>query len=172
MIELVLGGARSGKSAYAESLLKRSGSNVVYIATAQAFDQEMSERILHHQLQRPAEWQLIESPLVLAETLDSLSNSEHYLLVDCLTLWLSNHLLADESSLAAEIDRLLAVLARMSCRVLLVSNEVGMGIVPENRLARRFRDEAGWLNQRVAQIADKVTLVTAGMPLVLKGQNL
>ncbi len=171
MIELVIGGARSGKSAYAERQAREShagGLPVVYLATAQALDAEMAERIAHHRARRPAAWRSIEEPLALAAALAREAASDACVLVDCLTLWLSNVLLAGHDE---EIDRLLGVLPTLPGRVILVSNEVGWGIVPENALARRFRDEQGRLNRRVAELADSVTLVAAGLPLTLKSSG-
>ena len=165
MIELVIGGARSGKSAHAERQALDSGLRVIYLATAQAFDAEMAERIAHHRARRPAGWRSVEEPLALAAALAREAAPEACVLVDCLTLWLSNVLLAERQG---EIGRLLAVLPTLPGRIVLVSNEVGWSIVPENALARRFRDEQGRLNQRVAALAGRVTLVAAGLPLVLK----
>jgi adenosylcobinamide kinase/adenosylcobinamide-phosphate guanylyltransferase len=165
MIELVIGGARSGKSAHAELQALDSGLRVVYLATAQALDAEMAERIAHHRARRPAGWRSVEEPLALAEALAREAEPAACVLVDCLTLWLSNVLLAGRED---EIGRLLAVLPTLPGRIVLVSNEVGWSIVPENALARRFRDEQGRLNQRVAALAGRVTLVAAGLPLVLK----
>lgn len=174
MIELILGGARSGKSALAERQAQeaqQAGLTVTYIATAQALDAEMAQRIAHHQQRRPADWQLIESPLYLAMCLDQQAAADRCLLVDCLTLWLTNLLLADAegNALASETAKLIDILPRLPGRVILVSNEVGLGIVPLGELNRRFVDEAGRLHQRIAAVADRVTLVAAGLPLVLKG---
>jgi adenosylcobinamide kinase/adenosylcobinamide-phosphate guanylyltransferase len=165
MIHLVIGGARSGKSTYAERQARESGLAVTYIATCEARDQEMNERIAHHRDRRPAEWRTVEEPLRLADALLREAGVDTCLMVDCLTLWLTNALLGDREE---EIERLLTVLPTLPGRILLVSNEVGWGIVPENALARRFRDEQGRLNQRIAAIADDVTLVAAGLPLRLK----
>jgi adenosylcobinamide kinase / adenosylcobinamide-phosphate guanylyltransferase len=165
MIELVIGGARSGKSSYAERQARESGLAVTYIATCEARDDEMSERITHHRERRPAEWHTIEEPLLLAEVLRREAAHDACLLVDCLTLWLTNAMFAKRED---EIDKLLAALPALPGSIVLVSNEVGWGIVPENALARRFRDEQGRLNQRIAAIATDVTLVAAGLPLSLK----
>ena len=165
MIELVIGGARSGKSGYAERQALAAGLPVIYLATAQALDAEMAERIAHHRARRPAGWRSVEEPVALADALAREAASDACVLVDCLTLWLTNVLLAGRD---AEIDRFLAALPALPGRILLVSNEVGWGIVPENALARRFRDEQGRLNQRVAAACDRVTLVAAGLPLSLK----
>ncbi|WP_126447159.1 bifunctional adenosylcobinamide kinase/adenosylcobinamide-phosphate guanylyltransferase [Sulfuricystis multivorans] len=165
MIELVIGGARSGKSAYTETQAAASGLAVVYVATGEAHDAEMTERIAHHRARRPAAWRTVEEPLALADTLAREASPERCLIVDCLTLWLSNVLLSRREE---EIERLFAALPRFPGRIILVSNEVGWGIVPDNALARRFRDEQGRLNQRIARLAERVTLVVAGLPLVLK----
>ena len=168
MIELVIGGARSGKSTFAERQALESGLRVTYIATGEARDEEMGERIAHHRNRRRPEWRTVEEPLLLADALRREAAADTCLLVDCLTLWLSNALLANSPGHEDEIDKLLATLPTLPGRVILVSNEVGWGIVPENALARRFRDEQGRLNQRIAAIADQVTLVAAGLPLQLK----
>lgn len=170
MIELILGGARSGKSALAEQKAQASGLSVCYIATAAledlAEDTEMLARIAHHQARRPEEWLLIEEPLHLATMLKTLAAPDRLILVDCLTLWLSNLLHHDE--LLRETQSLLATLPTLPGHVILVSNEVGMGIVPLGELSRRYVDEAGRLHQRLAAIADQVTFVAAGIPLQLK----
>ncbi len=168
MIELVIGGARSGKSSYAERQARESGLRVTYVATCEARDDEMTTRIAHHRERRPAEWRTVEEPLLLAATLRREAAADACLLVDCLTLWLTNAMFAKRED---GIDKLLAVLPTLPGRVILVSNEVGWGIVPENALARRFRDEQGRLNQRIAAIADQVTLVAAGLPLGLKSSG-
>lgn len=167
-VDLVIGGARSGKSRHAEQLAQQAqdgGLAVTYIATAEVRDAEMAERIAHHRANRPAHWRTLEAPLALAEALRSTAQSNTCVLVDCLTLWLSNLMLAGKET---EIDALLDILPTLPGRIILVSNEVGWGIVPENALARRFRDEQGRLNQRIAALADNVTLVAAGLPLMLK----
>lgn len=167
---LVLGGARSGKSRYGEARAEASGLVPCYIATAQAGDAEMAERIARHRARRRAGWRTVEEPLKLAEAIGGQARPETVLLVDCLTLWLSNLMLA-EADVEAQVERLLAALRDAPGPVIVVSNEVGLGIVPDNALARRFRDVAGLANQRVAEIADEVVLVTAGLPLSLKGQR-
>lgn len=167
-LTLVLGGARSGKSRHAEMLVRRHSPPWVYVATAEPLDGEMRERIAAHQSRRGAEWHTLEAPYDLAQTLSASSTA--IMLVDCLTLWLSNILLA-ERNIEIECDRLLEALATRTVPTVLVSNEVGLGIVPDNALARRFRDAQGTLNQRVAAIADHVVLMTAGLPLVLKGSQ-
>ncbi len=168
MISLILGGARSGKSRHAEQLAEQSGRTVVYIATAEALDAEMAARIAHHRAQRPGEWLLVEEPLALAQALRAHAAADHCLLVDCLTLWLSNLLAAEAPCMQQELDALYATLPALPGEILLVSNEVGWGIVPDHPLARRFRDEAGRLHQRLAELCDRVTLVVAGLPLALK----
>jgi adenosylcobinamide kinase/adenosylcobinamide-phosphate guanylyltransferase len=167
---LVLGGARSGKSAFAqaaaEALAAESGGRLVMVATAQAFDSEMVERIDRHRQDRGPAWTTLEAPLDLAGALDGLGAGD-VVVVDCLTLWLSN-LMLDERDVAAAMAQLVAGVERFEGRLWLVSNEVGFGIVPDNALARRFRDEAGRLHQALAQAADAVTLVVAGLTLCLK----
>lgn len=180
MIHLVLGGARSGKSRFAESLViqrlaeSQNGAELecLYFATAEALDDEMGERIVHHQSQRQNDvitWRTIESPLALSAALTSNAKVNSIVLVDCLTLWLTNHLLQSSSDWQTTKTEFLQAIAALSSEVILVSNEVGCGIVPMGALSRRFVDEAGWLHQDIAAIADKVTLVTAGLPLSLKG---
>jgi adenosylcobinamide kinase/adenosylcobinamide-phosphate guanylyltransferase len=168
-IELIIGGARSGKSALAERRAGESGLEVVYVATATAGDDEMSRRIAHHRLCRPADWRTVEEPLRLAATLRAEAAPGRLLLVDCLTLWLTNLLFGP--GLEPERTELLASLPTLPGRIVLVSNEVGWGIVPMNELARRFADEQGWLNQAVARLCRSVTLVAAGLPLELGGHG-
>lgn len=171
MKHLVLGGARSGKSRYAQQWAEDSKQDVIYIATAQAGDNEMRLRIEKHQQQRPAHWLLVEEPIHLADVLLAHDAANRVLLVDCLTLWLSN-LLGESNNrlLADECEKLLSTLPALQCDVLLVSNEVGQGIVPVNALARQFIDEAGWLHQRLAALCDRVTFVVAGLPQTIKGR--
>ena len=164
---LVLGGARSGKSAYAERLLAAHGGAQLYIATAEARDDEMAARIADHQARRGAGWTTLEAPLDLVEALQTHCRPERAVLVDCLTLWLSN-LMAAARDIASETATLAAALPTLQGRTVFVANEVGLGIVPENALARRFRDEAGRLNQAIAQAADRVVFIAAGLPLTLK----
>ncbi|MBO9560033.1 MAG: bifunctional adenosylcobinamide kinase/adenosylcobinamide-phosphate guanylyltransferase [Caulobacter sp.] len=167
---LVLGGARSGKSAHAqaqaEARAAETGGRLVMVATAQAFDSEMVERIDRHRADRGEGWTTVEAPMDLARALDALG-PEDVVVVDCLTLWLSNLMLADRD-LPAAASELVASVARFRGTLWLVSNEVGFGIVPDNALGRRFRDEAGRLHQVLAQAADGVTLVVAGLTLRLK----
>lgn len=164
---LILGGARSGKSHYAETLAGVPNGPRVYIATAQARDKEMAERIAAHQERRGDDWSTIEEPLDLPAALQNAAQPDTVILVDCLTFWLSNLLLADEDCDTA-VKNLTDALGDCSGQIIIVSNEVGLGIVPENELARRYRDIAGTANQRVAEVCDEVVLVTAGLPLVLK----
>lgn len=163
---LVLGGANSGKSAYAEGRANQTGLGRVYIATAQAFDAEMSEKIARHQDQRGAGWTTLEAPFDVPGALDSRTKGE-VVLLDCATLWLSNHLLA-EGDLEAECDALLAAAAACPAHLIIVSNEVGLGLVPETPLGRRFRTAQGRLNQALAAQAGEVVFVAAGLPLWLK----
>lgn len=190
-IQLILGGARSGKSSLAESYAKSSNLPVTYIATAQAFDSEMQQRIAQHQAERPEHWQLVESPLLLGKTIASVienSQQDICILVDCLTLWLSNSLCkpnveaghTSECNLdywQQEKQQFLAQLESIKLRssnkkqrveIILVSNEVGHGIVPMGELSRQFVDQAGWLHQAIAKVADNVEFVMAGLPLSLK----
>ncbi|MCE5181823.1 MAG: bifunctional adenosylcobinamide kinase/adenosylcobinamide-phosphate guanylyltransferase [Betaproteobacteria bacterium] len=167
MKELILGGARSGKSALAERLAESSGLDVVYVATATAGDAEMAGRIAHHQKRRPAKWGVVEEPRQLAAALQVAADPGRCLLVDCLTLWLNN-VIADDALFQRERAALLETLPGLPGRIILVSNEVGMGIVPLGELSRRFCDEAGRLHQDLAQLCERVTLVVAGLPLILK----
>lgn len=168
MRELVLGGARSGKSHYAEQRAQASDLPVCVVVTAQAGDAEMAARIAHHQTQRPPHWRVVEAPLNLAATLHAEARDGQCLIVDCLTLWLTNLLCQTPHQLDAERTALLACLPVLPGNTLLVSNETGMGVVPLGELTRRFVDEAGRLNQAVAQVCERVILVAAGLPLVLK----
>ncbi len=170
---LILGGARSGKSAHAEKLAAESLLPVRYIATAQVYDTEFGKRITQHQVRRPDHWQTVEKPFQLAETLRAQAAPNHCLIVDCLTLWLAQCICPDCAppegvNWEQERNDLLACLPDLSGTILLVSNEVGMGIVPLGEINRQFQDEQGRLNQAVAAIANKVTFVTAGLPLILK----
>ena len=163
-ISLILGGARSGKSAYAEKLMRAMPPPWIYCATAQALDDEMRDRIAHHRARRAEGWITLETPLDLDE---ALAAATHPILVDCLTLWLTNIMLVGRD-VAAESAKLLAAAEVSKAHIVFVSNEVGLGIVPNNPLARAFRDQAGRLNQEVAKIASHVVFMTAGLPLVLK----
>ncbi|CAG0954235.1 adenosylcobinamide kinase / adenosylcobinamide-phosphate guanylyltransferase [Rhodocyclaceae bacterium] len=181
MTELIIGGARSGKSLLAEARARESGLRVVYVATAHAEDGEMARRVAHHRVRRPAEWGCIETPVHLAATLREQATPDTCLLVDCLTLWLTNLFFAGRAAHQAEADEaidcpllsgetqaLLDLLPALPGRVILVSNEVGWGIVPMHPISRLFADEQGRLNQRVAAVCTRVTLVAAGLPLELK----
>lgn len=164
-VTLILGGARSGKSAHAEALI--GGCEAVYLATAQAFDAEMVERLRLHRERRGPNWTTVEEPLELVAALAAHCRPERPVLVDCLTLWLSNLMLAGRDA-GAEAKALAAALPGLAGPVVLVSNEVGLGIVPDNALARAFRDHAGRLHQDIAAVAQRVVFVAAGLPLVLK----
>ena len=165
---LVLGGARSGKSRHAQALAERMAAERIFIATGQAFDDEMRERIARHRADRDASWRTIEAPIALPQAIRDHGDKSAVLLVDCLTLWLSNLLLA-EADLDAASDDLVSAIGERSAAMLFVANEVGFGIVPDNALARRFRDAAGRLNQRLAAECDVTDLVVAGIPLRLRG---
>ncbi|AQT58782.1 bifunctional adenosylcobinamide kinase/adenosylcobinamide-phosphate guanylyltransferase [Cellvibrio mixtus] len=170
MISLVLGGARSGKSRFAEQLATHSQLPVLYIATATALDDEMAARITHHQTQRPLEWQTCECPLQLVETLARESQKPQCILVDCLTLWLNNQLFHyPQQNFAQLFDQLINSLEQTQATIIFVANEVGLGIIPLGEVSRTFVDEAGRLNQRLAQRADQVFFIAAGLPLTLKG---
>ncbi|MCH4883410.1 MULTISPECIES: bifunctional adenosylcobinamide kinase/adenosylcobinamide-phosphate guanylyltransferase [Pseudomonas] len=173
MLQLILGGARSGKSRLAEKLAAESGCAVTYIATSQPLDGEMNERVRHHRERRPEHWALIEEPIELARVLRDNARADACLLVDCLTLWLTNLLmLEDLQRLNAERDALLECLAELPGEILFVSNETGMGVVPLGELTRRYVDEAGWLHQALAERCQRVVLTVAGLPLTLKGTAL
>lgn len=171
MISLILGGARSGKSALAEELAADSGLPVHYLATAQVWDDEMADRVAHHQSSRPQHWPTTEALVDILPVIEQYAAEDAgCVLLDCLTLWLTNLLLLDdEAALAAYQKALLARLADgVDGHLILVSNEVGQGVVPDNKLARRFVDEAGRLHQRLAALSDEVIFVTAGIPQWLK----
>ncbi|WP_053153251.1 bifunctional adenosylcobinamide kinase/adenosylcobinamide-phosphate guanylyltransferase [Pseudomonas protegens] len=173
MLQLILGGARSGKSRLAEKLAGDSALAVTYIATSQPLDGEMNQRIAHHRDRRPAHWGLIEEPLGLARVLQESAGEGRCLLVDCLTLWLTNLLmLEDPERLAAEREALLHCVASLPGEIIFVSNETGMGVVPLGELTRRYVDEAGWLHQALAERCQRVVLTVAGLPLTLKGTAL
>ncbi len=165
---LVIGGARSGKSRYAQQRAEATRLRRIFIATAQAFDAEMRDRIDRHRDDRGADWETIECPLALSEAVARHAAPDAVLLVDCLTLWTSNLILSDSDCFAAT-SRLVDALEHADGPVILVTNEVGLGIVPDNALARRFRDEAGIVNQRVAAAVPEVQLLAAGLSLRLKG---
>ncbi|MBC7281230.1 bifunctional adenosylcobinamide kinase/adenosylcobinamide-phosphate guanylyltransferase [Hoeflea sp.] len=167
-VTLVLGGARSGKSAFAESLVETAAASWLYIATGQAWDEEMRDRIASHQSRRGQGWETIEAPLDLAQALADHARPDRPILVDCLTLWVTN-LMLGEHDIAQAFDGLAATLPGLEGPVVFVSNEVGLGIVPDNAMARAFRDHAGRLHQSIAGLADEVHFVAAGLPLKMKG---
>jgi adenosylcobinamide kinase/adenosylcobinamide-phosphate guanylyltransferase len=166
-LTLVLGGARSGKSRHAERLAVQSGLAPVYVATAQALDEEMAQRIAAHRARRGPAWRTVEEPLDLVGVLQREGAPGRIVLVDCLTLWLSNLMVAGRD-VAAESAQLLEALPGLAGPVLLVSNEVGQGVVPDNVMARQFVDHAGMLHQGIAELADAVVFMTAGLPHRLK----
>jgi adenosylcobinamide kinase / adenosylcobinamide-phosphate guanylyltransferase len=166
---LILGGAKSGKSAHAEALVGACPTPYIYVATAQVLDEEMAHRVREHQKRRENRWETVASPLELVKTLRGLEPRQSPVLVDCLTLWLSNLLLGTPESPPEEaVKELVSFIETVGYPLFLVSNEVGGGIVPDNALARQFRDLAGFANQRVAAACRRVTLVVAGLPLPLK----
>lgn len=165
---LVLGGARSGKSGFAERLVVATGLDRHYVATGRAWDDEMVERIAHHRTSRGDGWRTHEEPLALVEQLEALDQPANVILVDCLTLWVTN-LMMEERTFADEFARLADHVTRARAKLVFVSNEVGLGIVPENRMAREFRDHAGRLHQSIAAVAAEVYFVAAGLPLRMKG---
>lgn len=169
---LVLGGARSGKTGFAERLAMRAGETPLYLATAQALDDEMRERVRMHQQQRHKRFATLEEPIALTTALKAAARRHDVILVDCLTLWITN-LLGTNQDVARAVDELVAALPEIeTSRVILVSNEVGLGIVPDNPLARMFRDLAGAAHQRLAEICTDVHFVVAGLPMTLKGARL
>ena len=168
-LTLVLGGARSGKSRYAEQLVMASPPPWIYVATAEPFDDEMRARIAEHRDRRGGQWQTIEGPTDLAGAIED-APSDRTVLVDCLTLWLNN-LMFRKINIETAIENLEAALAAREAPTVLVSNEVGFGIVPDNAEARRFRDLQGQLNQRIAAVAGRVVLVVAGIPMLVKGER-
>lgn len=173
MRELILGGARSGKSALAERLAAESGLAVTYIATAGGSDAELARRIERHAARRPAHWALVEEPLALAERLEALAAPDACLLVDCLTLWLTNLLLLDDPRrLDSACAELLDVVPQLPGHLIFVSNETGLGVVPLGELTRRYVDAAGELHQALAARCERVVLTVAGLPLTLKGTPL
>jgi len=172
MKHLVLGGVRSGKSAFVQEQVALSGKPVCYVATSQVWDDEMAERIRLHKVNRPSEWQVIEEPLALASVLESLNDPEQAVIVECFTLWLTNLLcLEDDARLAQEKAALLDIVEHFKGDLVLVSSEVGLGIMPMNAMARRFADEAGEMNQLLAKLTNRVTLVAAGLPMPLKSHS-
>ncbi|TDV45670.1 adenosylcobinamide kinase /adenosylcobinamide-phosphate guanylyltransferase [Pseudomonas graminis] len=173
MLQLILGGARSGKSRLAEKLASDSDLNVLYIATSQPLDGEMNQRVALHRDRRPAEWGLIEEPVELARVLRENAGEGCCLLVDCLTLWLTNLLMLDDPQrLTQEREALLDGLAELPGDIIFVSNETGLGVVPLGELTRRYVDEAGWLHQALAERCHRVVFTVAGLPMTLKGPTL
>jgi adenosylcobinamide kinase / adenosylcobinamide-phosphate guanylyltransferase len=164
---LILGGARSGKSQYGENLVTQTDGNLVYVATAEARDGEMADRIAHHQQRRGSDWRLIEEPLDLSGVLREQVVAGDIVLIDCLTLWLGN-LMERKTDVATATVELLTAVKTCPARLVFISNEVGQGIVPDNAMARQFRDDAGRLHQMLAAEFDAVVMVMAGLPLVLK----
>lgn len=167
---LVLGGARSGKTGFAERLAMRAGSKPAYLATAQALDAEMRDRVQSHKEQRQGRFATIEEPLELAAAILTAARTHDVILVDCLTLWITNLIVANRDVAAAVEELLVTLNDEKTTRVILVSNEVGLGIVPDNAMARMFRDLTGSAHQRLADICDDVYFVFAGLPMVLKGK--
>ncbi len=169
MKELILGGARSGKSKLAEQAAEASGLQQIYIATAQAGDAEMAQRIELHRQRRGEDWQLVEEPINLAQVLWDVAREDACILVDCLTLWLSNCLFCgDDSEWSRQRAALLEALEKLPGQLIFVSNEISMGVIPMGEVTRQFVDEAGLLHQALAEICDRVTLSVAGLPYVLK----
>lgn len=167
-VTLVLGGARSGKSRFAENLVLETGKRPLYIATAEAQDDEMRQKIRKHRQRRDAGWRTLEVPLDLIRGINNESGENRAILVDCLTMWLTN-LMIYERDIGTQYDALVCLLREARSDIVMVANEVGLGIVPEHRLAREFRDYAGRLNQAVAAVAGRVYFIAAGLPLKLKG---
>jgi len=166
---LIIGGIRSGKSRYAESLLKNSSLQVNYIATAKADDKEMRQRIANHKASRPTHWHVIEEPYALAETLAHYDKSGHIFLVECLTLWITQLLcLEDDTRLYKELEAVHDLLPTLKAEIIFVSNEVGLGIIPYDKISRRYVDIAGRFNQQIAEHADNVVFVIAGLPHTIK----
>lgn len=163
----ILGGARSGKSRFAESLVLKSGLKPVYLATGRAYDEEMMQRVETHRSRRGGEWETIEEPLALVDALTNASYKGRMILVDCLTLWITNLMMA-EADVAKEGAGLVRFLEGLEVPIVLVSNETGLGVIPENKMAREFTDFAGAIHQEVANVCDSVYLVTAGLPQKLK----
>ena len=165
----VLGGARSGKSRFAEALITDTGLERHYVATGRAWDDEMRARILQHRATRGELWTTHEEPLELVERLEAIDGEGRAILIDCLTLWVTNLMMETERNIAADFAALAEFLPRARARLVFVSNEVGLGIVPENRMAREFRDHAGRLHQMIAAAAAEVYFIAAGLPLKMKG---
>jgi adenosylcobinamide kinase / adenosylcobinamide-phosphate guanylyltransferase len=171
-IILITGGARSGKSRYAEQRALEIDARPLYVATAEAKDEEMKRRIAEHKKRRGEQWRTIEAPLALTEALLAQRGKTHCALVDCLTLWISNLLIRHGDKYAAQnVEELIEQLPQLNFHLVFVTNEVGSGIVPDNPLARKFRDLAGWTNQQVARAANEVVLMVAGMPIIAKKEQ-
>lgn len=172
MIYLVLGGARSGKSGFAEKLASEQSDNITYVATATAGDNEMRERIKHHQRSRPQDWLLIEEPFNLSKVVNENDFADKTLIIECMTLWLSNWLCTNDSQgWDDERKAFIKALSNTKANIVIVSNEVGSGVIPLGELSRDFVDRAGWLNQTLANLADKAILVVAGCAINLKPNN-
>lgn len=172
MKTLILGGVRSGKSRYAEARARKRGASVTVIVTATAGDTEMAARIAAHQAHRPRDWRVLEAPIALGRAIEQEGAHGTVLIVDCLTLWLSNLLeLEDGAALEREREALKSAVTRSAAEILLISNEVGLGIVPVNALARRFEDEVGMLHQQLAQLCEQVVWMVAGIPVTVKGSE-
>ncbi len=165
---LILGGIRSGKSRYAESLLKKSSLSINYIATAKADDEEMHQRIASHKASRPTNWRIIEEPYALAETLLHYDQAGHIFLVECLTLWITQLLCLDDDRMYTELDAVHNILPTLKAEIIFVSNEVGLGIIPYDKISRRYVDIAGRFNQQIAEYVDDVVFVIAGLPHTIK----
>ncbi|MCR9135420.1 MAG: bifunctional adenosylcobinamide kinase/adenosylcobinamide-phosphate guanylyltransferase [Alphaproteobacteria bacterium] len=165
---LVLGGARSGKSRFAEERMEKSGRSLLYVATGRPFDEEMKVRVDQHKARRGCKWQTIEEPVELTRTLSEEAAEDRAILIDCLTLWVTNLMLEDRD-VRAESDTLAASIGSLPGLLVFVSNEVGLGIVPDNPMARAFRDHAGHLHQKIAEQADSVFFIAAGLPMTMKG---
>lgn len=167
---LIIGGCRSGKSGHALHLAEQLAGQKIFIATCVPGDKEMEQRVLHHQKQRNPNWKTLEVPLLLSESIRENSGRGHVILVDCLTLWINNLIMEndDPEHIDMHIQQLIQSLEKTECPVILVSNEVGTGIVPENRLARLFRDVAGFANQKIAACVDRVIWMVAGIPVEIK----
>lgn len=166
---LVLGGARSGKSAFAENLVLSTEGAAHYIATGRAWDDEMNDRISHHRERRGDVWSTHEEPLALTDVLRRLDQPDNIILVDCLTLWVTNLMMEEGRDVESAFAPLVEHAANARAKIVFVSNEVGLGIVPENRMARQFRDHAGRLHQQIAAVAREVYFIAAGLPLKMKG---
>ena len=171
-ITFVVGGCRSGKSRYALKLAEQvPGQNKIFVATCVPGDDEMKQRVLHHKKERGPDWKTLEVPVLLPEAIIENSRKEEVLLVDCLTLWVNNIFMEnnDQENIEKHVEKLIRSFDQVRCPIILVSNEVGAGIVPENKLARRFRDVMGFVNQKVAASSDNVTWMVVGIPVIIKG---